>query len=75
MDVIKGNVLGDGTIKTVTDTVSPENHQNAEAFMKYLAQLTGGEVHTEARGTHSHTQHSHGTGVMHSHGGGEPHSH
>lgn len=67
MDVINGNVLGDGTIKTVTDEVSPENHQNAEAFMKYLAQLTGGPVHIESRGTHGHVHHHTDTGITHSH--------
>jgi hypothetical protein len=67
MDTIPGKVLADGTIKTVTDPISPENHQNAEAFMKYLAQLTGGEVHIEARGTHAHVHTHTDTGVTHSH--------
>lgn len=66
-DVITGSVLADGTIKTVTDPISPENHNNAEAFMKYMAQLTGGEVHIEARGTHGYVHTHHDTGITHSH--------
>lgn len=75
MDAMKGKILEDGTIKTTTDEVSPENHQSAEAFFKYLASLTGGETVRERRGdAHHHHHHSHG-GVEHSHDGGEPHSH
>jgi hypothetical protein len=75
MDNIKIEILADGTIKSTTDAVSPENHTNAEAFMKLLASLTGGESHRQARGDVPVHQHHHGAGVTHSHGGGQPHSH
>lgn len=75
MDRIKIEVLADGTIKSTTDAVSPENHQNAETFMKTLGQLTGGEMHREGRGDVAEHHHHHEHGVTHSHGGGEPHSH
>lgn len=74
MDRIKIEVLADGTIKSTTDAVSPENHQSAEAFLKMLASLTGGKSSRAMRGdapTHSHT---HVAGQEHSHGG-STHSH
>lgn len=60
MDRLRISVLADGTVKSTSDAVSPENHQAAEAFLKMLAALTGGESHREARGdaaTHSHHVH------------------
>ncbi len=74
MDRIRIEVLKDGTIKSTTDAVSPENHQGAEAFLKMLASLTGGESKRAMRGdapTHSHT---HAAGQEHSHGDSS-HSH
>ena len=42
-DSITIEILDDGTIKTVTDGVSGANHSNAEQFLRYIAQLAGGE--------------------------------
>ena len=65
-DNIQIEILDDGTIKVTTDQVSGPNHANAEAFLKMLAQLGGGETIRIRRSdvhTHSHTysgqQHSH----------------
>lgn len=41
MDVMKIEILADGTIKAETDRISPVNHQTAEAFMRNLARAGG----------------------------------
>jgi len=74
MDQVKIEILADGTIKSTTDAVSPENHANAEAFLKMLAQLTGGESKRAARGDAPVHTHTHVAGQEHTHGG-ETHSH
>jgi hypothetical protein len=61
-------ILPDGTVKSSSGPVSPENHQSAEAFLKMLAALTGGTTTRRARGDteqhHAHVvpdqTHSHG---------------
>lgn len=62
-DIMTIEVLADGTIKTTTDPISPQNHQSAEDFLKGVSQLTGGEVtRTKRHAHHSHThthQHAH----------------
>ena len=59
VDEIQIEFLADGTIKTTTPKVSGANHVNAEAFMKHLADLTGGEVtRTRVGEAHSH-EHEH----------------
>lgn len=60
-------ILPDGTIKSTTDEVSPENHQNAEAFLKDISTKTGGTMHREQRGDVARTHHHHDTGITHSH--------
>ena len=74
MDRIKIEILADGTIKSTTDAVSPENHQNAEAFLKMLATITGGKSSRAMRGDVSTHSHTHVAGQEHSHGG-HTHSH
>lgn len=73
MDIMTIEVLEDGTIKTSTNRVSMPNHANAEAFMRQLATLTGGEtsrtlkvgaslhgaLHKHAEDGHTHEGHSH----------------
>ena len=61
IDKISIEILADGTIKSETSKISGPNHQNAEAFMKYLAELTGGETKRTRRGhTHVHgEEHEH----------------
>jgi hypothetical protein len=63
MDKFSITILPDGTIKSTSDEVSPENHQNAEAFLAMLAGLTGGSTARQARGdiaTHHAVHHQHG---------------
>jgi len=74
MDIIRGEILADGVIKSVTDAVSAENHSSAEAFFKLLAQLTGGPTTRKARGDVAHSHHTHVAGHEHTHGG-DTHSH
>jgi hypothetical protein len=74
VDNIRVEILADGTIKSTTDAVSPENHSNAEAFMKLLAQLTGGPATRIARGDVAHSHHTHVAGHEHTHGG-DTHTH
>lgn len=59
-DTIKGEILADGTIKTVTDPISGANHQNAEQFLKGIADLAGGKTTRQKRTDKGHTHtHSH----------------
>lgn len=70
-DKIKIEVLGDGTIKTLTDTVSMPNHANSEAFLREVGRLAGGKIeskhrhggighsHTHGEREHSHDHHNH----------------
>lgn len=46
-DVIRVEILEDGTIKTETDSVSAANHLRAENFLKEMFRLAGGQ--TEVR--------------------------
>jgi hypothetical protein len=48
-DVIKITILADGTIRTETDSISAPNHQSADAFLRDVAILTGGEVKRESK--------------------------
>lgn len=59
-DSIRIEILADGTIKSTTDPISAPNHQSAEAFMKDLQTLAGGQTTKTARHDHAHT-HEHGT--------------
>jgi hypothetical protein len=63
-DIMRIEILADGTIKTTTDPISGPNHQSAEAFMKDLSTLAGGPVTKKARHehhthTHTHAEHTH----------------
>ena len=65
-DNIQIEILDDGTIKVTTDQVSGPNHANAEAFLKLMAQLGGGETTRIRR--HDAQQHAHThAGQRHSH--------
>lgn len=67
-DEMKIRVLRDGTIVTTTDEVSGANHDNAEAFLRAMSRLAGGETTREARGEHAHEHHHHHEdGTSHSH--------
>jgi hypothetical protein len=53
-DVINVTVLADGTIRSVTDPISPANHSSADKFFKLMAELAGGDVE-KSRRSHKHT--------------------
>src|SRR5450759_4262959 len=42
IDRFRIEILEDGTIKTTTDAVSAANHDNAEQFLRAMANLAGG---------------------------------
>jgi hypothetical protein len=42
-------IMPDGTIKTYSNKIGQANHANAEAFLKFVAGLTGGESTREKR--------------------------
>ena len=56
-DNIQIEILEDGTLKVTSDPISAPNHANAEEFLRYMAQLAGGET-SRARRTDAH--HTHG---------------
>ena len=59
MDEMKIEILADGTIRVETDAVSPANHVNAEAFVKFMADLAGGKSTRTRRGHHHAHTHQH----------------
>lgn len=67
MDILDITILADGTIKSASGQVSPENHQGAEAFLKMLAGLTGGTTKRERRGDVAQHHHHHHGEQEHSH--------
>ena len=67
MDVIKGEILKDGTIKFVTDPISGPNHQNAERFLKEVADLAGGTTTRTKRTDKGHHHHHHHHEGAHQH--------
>lgn len=69
MDSFSIEILADGTIKSTCGDVSAENHQNAEAFFKMLAGLTGGATHRDRRGDLAERHHHQHGEHTHSHGG------
>lgn len=74
-DVMKIEILADGTIKTTTDPISGANHQSAEMFLDFMARMAGGETTRERRtDSHGH-EHSHDHGHTHEHGHGHSHKH
>lgn len=69
MDRMSIKILEEGTIRTeIAGSVSAPNHQNAEAFLKEFALLTGGPVTRQRRGIPGHVH-----GHSHAHGGGHSH--
>lgn len=68
-------ILEDGTIKTTTDPISGANHQNAEAFLKEVGRLAGGETMRQRRSDRHGHSHSHGDHEHVHEGGGHEHSH
>lgn len=56
-DKIQIEILEDGTIKVQTSNVSAPNHQNAEQFLKFMAELANGGSQTRERVGHAHHHH------------------
>ena len=60
-DEIQISIEPDGTVVVTTDAISPGNHMSADALVKYLAQIMGGEVRKQKRPqtqtTQRHTLH------------------
>ena len=55
-DVIEVEVLPDGSVKFLTDKISPANHRNAEEFMAAIARMLGGKTERTRR-RHGHVHH------------------
>lgn len=75
MDIIKFEILEDGTISIQTDDLSGPNHVSADQLLKAIANLAGGQVVKKKRWDKHQHVHRHGhvdQGHGHSHGG---HSH
>lgn len=68
-DTMQIEILPDGTIKTTTDRVSQPNHQSADAFLREVGRLAGGNTVIKPRGLHLHSAlHAHTQdGHTHSH--------
>jgi len=58
-DVIRCEILPDGTIKSTTDKISPANHSTAEKFFTSLRSKLGGAMQRMTRGA-GHHHHEHG---------------
>lgn len=61
-DVIRVEILEDGTISITTDSVSGTNHVSADKLLKDIAKLAGGTVTTTKRvktGVRAHEHHHH----------------
>ena len=67
MDKMEIQILEDGTIKISADKISQASHASAEAFLREVARLGGGQT-VRTRKAHAHT-HSHEEEHEHDHGG------
>jgi hypothetical protein len=68
-DIMKYEILLDGTIKLTSDPISGPNHMSAEQFFRTVGQLSGGEV-TRVKRTDVH-----GHGHVHDHDHEHGHDH
>jgi hypothetical protein len=62
MDELRIEILPDGTIKVETDEVSQANHASAEAFLRLINQMCGGEQSRKRKAhahVHGHAKHHH----------------
>jgi len=53
-DVIKWEILEDGTVSIETDTISGQNHLSADELLESLACMLGGPVKIEDRKGHAY---------------------
>jgi hypothetical protein len=65
-DSIEVEILPDGTIKMITDPISPANHRSAEALVDLIKTLTGGPSSATKR-PDAKKHHHHGHGHSHTH--------
>lgn len=70
MDTMNIEVLEDGSLKIITDAISPANHMTAEAFMRNVQTACGGQQERKHKsgmlGAITHTlQHRLGMGHQH----------
>ena len=65
-DNIEVEILADGTIRIVTDPISPANHRAADALVDLIKTLAGGHSESTKRPDAKH-HHHHGHGHSHSH--------
>jgi len=67
-DKINFEVVKTGVIKTITDKISAINHQNAEAFLRNIADVLKGKWKIRSRypGKEAHA-HMHAAGIGHHH--------
>lgn len=68
-DRMQVEILEDGTIKVVTDGISPANHVSAENFLELISRLTGSEgIREKRKDAHAHV-HAHDHHHHHDHAG------
>lgn len=54
-DVVTFRILPDGTVRVTTEKISAANHANADALLKTVNNLLGGDTTVERRGhLHAH---------------------
>jgi hypothetical protein len=58
-DIIKVEILEDGTVKTTTDPISGPNHQSAESFMRSMTTFLGGLMSRTKRNPAAKQHHHH----------------
>jgi hypothetical protein len=58
-DRITLTILEDGTIRTETEGLSRANHASADAFVKGVDALMGGQVEVKQKRKHTHTHVAH----------------
>ena len=62
-DKMSGSIMQDGTIRLVTDSISPANHASADEVKAEIIRLGGGKATTEER----NERHSHALAHDHEH--------
>lgn len=64
-DEIIIEILPDGTIKVTTDRISTPNHASADAFLREVGRLAGGETTIEKNHGSAHAHHHSQQTVQH----------
>mgnify|MGYP001570028181 CR=1 FL=1 len=58
-DTIEVEILDDGSLKISADSISMANHGTAEALIRELLTLAGGEIQRNKKGLPHHHHHEH----------------